>query len=453
MVARKRKRAGGYSTPKAKGKKKTKHIFVKKHPVIGVVPMLFFVPKCSGRKELVEEIQNNGGIVTDGYEAFVYQIKIPTLRSRKPSTFHRGFVYKSDWILDSIAQGKLIDVEDSDDYLVGFHKKSTLCTIPKNKKKQYTITEVLKIWEVYEQEGYKKNITKTPPLSFFQKIEAQNIIPDRTATSLRTAWKKFSAMPKAQFIRAALKKAGTRYSHNFADAPEVPEPVKRKASKKNLTSLLNTASTKPRGEECSANSLSSSPKKEATPKRKKRTPKAKRKPSISSSESEYQEEDKDDEEQEEEEEEEEKEELELEMDVHTKEPSIIDNEGDEMEFILAIEDMQSAISHGPEDVDTSYNLNSRKKKKSAPLGVLCENYTEQDLQRVKVTESATYGTIFNESDTTIYDQDDLYDFVANEAKIVIHSNLDHKYTVESTLPKKTREEAYFREITNQLEEY
>lgn len=378
-------------------------------------------------------------MVIDGYESFVYQIKIPSLKSKKPSTFHRGFVYKSQWVQECIKQGEI--VEDDDKFLVGFHKKSTLCTIKKNKRKQYTITEVLKIWECYEQEGYKIKKTAVPPLSFFQKIEAQNIIPDRTATSLRTAWKKFSKLTKSAFVRAALKKSGTRYSHYFADAPDVPVIKKKNRSgKKNLNSLLNTASTKPREEEDSRDSLTESPCRTTTPKRKRKSLRKRKEESEACSDSDSQEEIKDNE-------------MEVEMEVNTKEPSVIDVNGDEMEFLLAIEDMQSAISHGPEDVEASYEISGKKKEKTASFGELCEQYTGQSFKRIKVTEAESIGTTFNESSTTVYDQDDLHDYVEHEAKIRIHSNLDHSYKVESSLPKKSVEEGYFREITDQLEEY
>jgi hypothetical protein len=45
MVSRKRKRVTGYTTPKGKKSKASSSIFVKKHPKIGEVPMLFFIPK------------------------------------------------------------------------------------------------------------------------------------------------------------------------------------------------------------------------------------------------------------------------------------------------------------------------------------------------------------------------------------------------------------------------
>lgn len=75
----------------------------------------------------------------------------------------------------------------------------------------------------------------------------------------------------------------------------------------------------------------------------------------------------------------------------------------------------------------------------------------REFKRVKITESENKGNDFTECGTTVYDQDDLHQFVENEAKIVIHSNTDNITKVESNLPKKGEEEVFFRQITQQLE--
>jgi len=64
-------------------------------------------------------------MVIDTYEAFVYQIKLPSIKSKRGATFHRGFVYKSSWITECIEAGEVVD-EDNDKFIAGFHKKSKL---------------------------------------------------------------------------------------------------------------------------------------------------------------------------------------------------------------------------------------------------------------------------------------------------------------------------------------
>jgi hypothetical protein len=239
MDHQKRTRASCFTTPETKSKNDKQHIFVKSLPIIGKVPMLFYTPQCKGADKLREEIEYCGGKVVDTYEAYVYQLKIPKSGRKSVKTFHRGQIYSSEWIHDSIENGKLI--EDIDDYLIGFHNKSDLCTIPKGTRKQYTITEVLRIWEYIEWE----HIRGCPPMKFFQKIEAENIIPNRSAQSLRTAWKKFSGITKNKFVKGALRKKGTKYSHNYDDVPKISSPnsstKKPKAFRKNFYSAFNLA--------------------------------------------------------------------------------------------------------------------------------------------------------------------------------------------------------------------
>jgi len=226
MVSRKRKRAAGYTTPETKNKKKNNQIFVRTLPVIGEVPMLFYVPPSKEADKLREQIEKYGGKVVDLYEAYVYQIKVAKSKRAGGKTFFRGYVYSSEWIQDSIKKGRLI--EDIEDYLCGFHKKSDLCTIPKGTRKQYTITEILRLWELIEEEG--ESAKDCPAMKFFLKIAAENHIPDRSAQSLRTAWKKFSKMTKRTFVKAALSKKGTKYSHNFEDVPESAKEESKETS-------------------------------------------------------------------------------------------------------------------------------------------------------------------------------------------------------------------------------
>lgn len=57
-------------------------------------------------------------------------------------------------------------------------------------------------------------------MKFFNEIFAKNYIPDRSAASLRTAFKKFSVSTRRSFVKAALKNVKSRFSHNFVEVPE-----------------------------------------------------------------------------------------------------------------------------------------------------------------------------------------------------------------------------------------
>ena len=49
-------------------------VFARKFPVIGYVPIGFYIPDCTSKYELRRQIERHGGIVIK-YEAFCYQIK------------------------------------------------------------------------------------------------------------------------------------------------------------------------------------------------------------------------------------------------------------------------------------------------------------------------------------------------------------------------------------------
>ena len=45
-------------------------------PIIGEVPMMFYIPKCGeAYDELKDLIEEHGGMVVDKHECFTYQIK------------------------------------------------------------------------------------------------------------------------------------------------------------------------------------------------------------------------------------------------------------------------------------------------------------------------------------------------------------------------------------------
>ena len=49
-------------------------IFTEDLPVIGEVPMCFFIPDCPEKKDMEKYIVQHGGRVTDAHECFTRQI-------------------------------------------------------------------------------------------------------------------------------------------------------------------------------------------------------------------------------------------------------------------------------------------------------------------------------------------------------------------------------------------
>lgn len=67
-------------------------------------------------------------------------------------------------------------------------------------------------------------------VKFWDEVEKKNVIPDRTSQSLRTAWRKFSALGEEEFIKLALKDNKIRFSHQFEAVPYLnshPKPKPR----------------------------------------------------------------------------------------------------------------------------------------------------------------------------------------------------------------------------------
>ena len=183
MVSHKKKKAEIYTSPETRGKKQKQPIFTMNISEIGNVPMLFFIPNLKPNDKLREQIESNGGMVVNMYESYVYQIStIKTVRSTT-STYYKGYIYHSKWITDSIDKGRLL--ESNKKYLLKYNKSSKLETIPKGKRRQYTISEVMKLFDLSE----KCKSKECPQMKFFQKIVTENTIPGRSAESLRTAWK------------------------------------------------------------------------------------------------------------------------------------------------------------------------------------------------------------------------------------------------------------------------
>jgi hypothetical protein len=398
---------------------------------IGDIPMMFYIPDQRARDKITEKIEQHGGIVVDHYDAYVYQIK-PTrgLRSGSMSNveqFYVGYVYNSQWLTDSIKKKKLIDEEK---YLCGFNKTSKLSIIKKNEKRPYTVSEVVKIFDLVEE--YGGSIKKVPPMKFWQEIDAKNYIPDRSGASMRTAFRKFAVGTRKAFVKAAYKKASSRFSHQFEDTPDFvtvshPSPKKKKDScVRNLDNIMNSASTKV----STINSWSKKTSNQNSASKKIRNLKVEPIEPLETLE-----------------------ELspeltpQVDLNVLTNPPSLLGDDED-MEFVLEVEDMQSAISNHFAQ-DSSYNIKPTRKRHR--MENLDQIFTSHDQgvghKRMKVNEVESKE--YTECDTTIYDQDSLMEHITTDAKIRITSSLSSgERTVESKL---NNGDTYFQKITEELD--
>lgn len=133
----------------------------------------------------------------------------------------------------------------------------------------------------------------------------------------------------------------------------------------------------------------------------------------------------------------------------TNQPSLIGGDED-MEFVLEVEDMQSAISNTITG-DSSYNIKpTRKRRHNQRLDDMYSNYDlRQGHKRVKITEAEPKQLEYNESESTIYDQESLLEYISTDAKVKItHYPETNKRVYKS---KVTNNETFFQRLTNDLE--
>lgn len=229
---------------------------------------------------------------------------------------------------------------------MGFNRNKELKTITK-KRMAYTIIEVLKMFDMAKKViDYSSRSVK-----FWDEVEKKNIIPDRTSQSLRTAWRKFSKYGEEQFIKEALKDKKIRFSHQFESVPYLksqqkvlPQPPPKLKEPSPPRMEVGEPIQEPREEP-----------KEVPIEREIR------------------------------------EEIEepLDMEVCSREPSEegeMPEEEDNCEFLLAIEDLQSALAFNATD-DRTYSLNAPKRKKDQTLSDLydqADNYLIGDYEATKM---------------------------------------------------------------------
>lgn len=153
-------------TPKAKpmGDNSTnKLIFTQSFPIIGEVPISFFIPESKSKAKLQKLIEEHGGIVINAYEPFMYQIKIEK-ECRLSKHFYEGDIYSSKLIYKSIERGKMISSLSS--FRLGFNQHG----IPHNNisRKPYTFLEASKIFEIINK---CKDTDKLMLIQFWKKVE------------------------------------------------------------------------------------------------------------------------------------------------------------------------------------------------------------------------------------------------------------------------------------------
>lgn len=114
-----------------------------------------------------------------------------------------------------MAQGGLANKED---YLSYTNKADGCKRLGFGKQHvKYTITEAIKVFQIALT---KEGKTKSKSASFWLQVERSQILPKRTADSLRNFWKTVEKSGLENYMRQALE-TNTWYCHAFCKIPKV----------------------------------------------------------------------------------------------------------------------------------------------------------------------------------------------------------------------------------------
>ncbi|CDW87241.1 UNKNOWN [Stylonychia lemnae] len=201
-------------------------LFTENLPVIGRVPILFYIPKCKGAGKLKSLVHQYGGIAIPQIECCAFQISPDTKEDLK-SQFGKGFVFSYKWIIESIASQRVLRPENYKIYQIEGKKEVSFS------RTKFTIREIMKIFEVVSQNPQRR--TKNP-VYWNQSIE-RGYFPGRSVHSINAQWQRFCLYDS---LDAAIKQAirlKMPYCVSFREIPDhqdtVKEIIKQLKNKKN----------------------------------------------------------------------------------------------------------------------------------------------------------------------------------------------------------------------------
>lgn len=247
-------------------------------------------------------------------------------------------------------------------------------------------------------------------VKFWDEVEKKNIIPDRTSQSLRTAWRKFSKYGEEQFIKEALKDPKIRFSHQFERQPFIYSQQKPKYLSA-TESVVNS----------------------------------------------HREEDQP---------------LDMEVVSHEGSEEPEEEEDEDMEFLLAVDDLQSAIAFNATD-NRTYSLRPQKPVNKGRLNTMFdsrddklrneerkrisvnldtpekEKTEEQQKELVKKLTFVRDEDFMTADSTNIYNQEDLTNFLSNDLKITVERDSKNNLSVKSKVVQSSNDQ-YFAGLNKEL---
>ena len=276
-------------------------------------------------------------------------------------------------------------------------------------------------------------------VKFWDEVEKKNIIPDRTSQSLRTAWRKFSKYGEENFIIEALKDSKIKFSHQFESVPYLysyHQPKVVAQAQFDIDENLKEPNVQPEKE------FENEPEEEFEYK--------------SEKEAEIESEKEDEQEQEYEKdieiepEKEHKQEPEkaLNMDIDSERGSDDPEreEDEECEFLLAVEDLQSALAFNATD-DTTYSLKAPRLNKAARLSSLYDE-TEAVIWN---NEGTTMHTLSETSEgfrrINSINQEEMHEHLTKKCKLRITRNLNTNELKVQKVPVEKSKDQFFEELS------
>jgi len=154
-------------------------LFTETIPVIGKVPILFYVPDCTPSASKVRRIiEAHGGVIIYIPECCCYQIYPECADTNSEiglEDYSKGLVFSSNWITESIASAKLLSCAS---YL-----KHTVTQTYKQinfSRTKFSIREIIKIFEVVQKNPSRR--TKNP--TYWGFVISRGIFPGRSVHSI-----------------------------------------------------------------------------------------------------------------------------------------------------------------------------------------------------------------------------------------------------------------------------
>eukprot|EP00347_Sterkiella_histriomuscorum_P019406 403341744 len=189
-------------------------LFTEQLPVLGQVPLMFYIPKSRGAGKLKSLIHQYGGIVIPQNECCALQI-MPDTNDDLTHQFGKGFIFSFKWIYESIASQRVLSPENFRMHHLEGKKEVSFS------RTKFTIREIMKIFEVIQKNPQRR--TKNP-VYWGQSIQ-RGYFPGRSVHSINAQWQKFCTYENMDSAIMQALRFKMPYCVSFREIPDEPAIV------------------------------------------------------------------------------------------------------------------------------------------------------------------------------------------------------------------------------------